>query len=211
MLYSFLVHHFLEHSAERLPDKVALICADQRLTYREINEAANRLASNLVHMGIQHQDRVVIFLDNSAESVIALFAILKVGAIFLIVNPTMKAKKLNYILKDSGAKALITQPSKSRIVAQAAGIIYIMSIFDEAIPVSVELSEPTPGPDPQSALAILIDVIHCIVAYRVRLGRIQAVVSEQSSRLVQPVQPAQRPNPEFPAAVLVDRIHGVVR
>jgi len=114
-----LVHHFLENSAARLPDKVALICENQRLTYREIDYLANQLASALVDMNIRRQDRVVIFLDNSPESVISIFGILKAGGIFLILNPTMKSKKLNYILKDSGARALISQSSKVRVVTQA--------------------------------------------------------------------------------------------
>jgi len=114
-----LVNHFLENSAARFPDKVALICGDQRLTYREINRLADQLAASLVNMGVKRQDRVVIFLDNSAESVISLFGILKAGAIFIMLNPTMKAKKLNYIFKDSGARALITQTSKTRIVNES--------------------------------------------------------------------------------------------
>jgi len=111
-----LVNHFLENSATRLPNKVALICGEQRLTYHQINQSANQLAAALVDMGINLQDRVIIFLDNSAESVISLFGILKTGAIFIMLNPTMKAKKLNYILKDSGASALITQANKSRVI-----------------------------------------------------------------------------------------------
>ena len=97
-----LVNHFLENSAVHLPDKVALICGDQRLTYQEINHSADQLASALRDMGIKRQDRVIIFLDNSAESVISLFGILKAGAIFIMLNPTMKAKKLNYILTEKG-------------------------------------------------------------------------------------------------------------
>ena len=114
-----LVNHFLENSAERLPDKVALIYEDKRLTYREINSSADQLAAALIDMGVKRQDRVIVFLDNSAESVIALFGILKAGAIFIILNPTMKSKKLNYIFRDSGACVLITQTSKARIVTEA--------------------------------------------------------------------------------------------
>jgi len=114
-----LVQHFLENSAQRLPDKVALIYNNQRLTYREVDSLANQLAASLIERGINRQDRVVIFLDNSIESVISLFAILKMGAIFIVLNPTMKSKKLNYILKDSGASALITQKNKSKIVKEA--------------------------------------------------------------------------------------------
>ena len=114
-----LVNNFLENSAERLPDKIALITDEQRLTYREINQSANQLATALVDMGAQRQDRVVIFLDSSVESVISLFGILKAGAIFIMLNPTMKSNKLNYILKDSGASTLITQTTKARIINEA--------------------------------------------------------------------------------------------
>lgn len=114
-----LVNHFLENSAARLPDKVALICGEQRLTYREINCQADQLAAALSGVGLKRRDRVIIFLDNSVESVISLFGTLKAGAIFIILNPTMKSKKLNYILKDSGARILITQTNKIRVVRDA--------------------------------------------------------------------------------------------
>ena len=114
-----LVHHFLENSASRLPEKVALICDDRRLTYCEINRSADQFAASLIDIGIKRQNRIVIFLDNSAESVISLFGILKAGAVFIILNPTMKSKKFKYILDDSGAKVLVTQTSKAQIVTEA--------------------------------------------------------------------------------------------
>jgi amino acid adenylation domain-containing protein len=112
----YLVHQFLEYSAKRLPEKVALICGERHLTYKEINKKADRLAVALRDMGVQRQDRVAIFLDNSAESVIALFGILKAGAIFLMLSATMKAKKLNYILQDSGTRVLISHSNKARVI-----------------------------------------------------------------------------------------------
>lgn len=114
-----LVQKFLENSASRLPDKEALICGDQRFTYRQINKSAVQLADALVKMGVKRQDRILIFLDNSAESVISLFGVLKADAIFVMLNPTMKAKKLNYIIKDSGARAVITHTNKARVINEA--------------------------------------------------------------------------------------------
>ena len=114
-----LVQHFLENSAKSLPDKVALICGDERLTYREIDERANCVAGFLRELGVERQDRVAIFLDNSVESVISLFGILKADAIFLILSPTMKAKKLTYILNDCQVKALITHTNKARVATEA--------------------------------------------------------------------------------------------
>lgn len=114
-----LVNHFLENSAAHLPDKVALICGDQRLTYQQIDSYANQLAASLVNMGVERQDRVAILLDNSVESVISLFGILKANAIFVMLNATMKAQKLSYILNDCQVKVLVTHTSKARIVSEA--------------------------------------------------------------------------------------------
>jgi acyl-CoA synthetase (AMP-forming)/AMP-acid ligase II len=114
-----LVQHFLENSAKRLPDKVALICGEERLSYREIDERANCVAGFLRELGVERQDRVAILLDNSTESVISLWGILKADAIFIMLSPTMKAHKLSYILNDCQVKALITHTNKSRVVREA--------------------------------------------------------------------------------------------
>jgi len=102
------VESFLELSARGLPDKIALICGARRLTYRELDESANRLAHSLLAGGVERGDRVAIYLENSVEAVVSIFAILKAGAVFLMVNPTTKADKLCYILKNCRAKGLIT-------------------------------------------------------------------------------------------------------
>ncbi|MCK5349489.1 MAG: AMP-binding protein, partial [Desulfobacula sp.] len=105
--------------AKRFPDKVALICGDQRLTYQHLNNAADKLAAALVDMDVSRQDRIIIFLDNSIESVISLFGVLKAGCIFIMLNATMKSKKLNYIIKDSGARVIITHINKGRVIEEA--------------------------------------------------------------------------------------------
>ena len=111
-----LVNNFLENSALRFPDKIALICGNEHFSYQQINDSANRFASALINLGVGRQDRVLIFLDNSAESVISLFGILKAGGIFVMPNATMKIKKLNYIIKDTSARILITHKNKARII-----------------------------------------------------------------------------------------------
>lgn len=118
-----LVQHFLEHSAHRLPEKVALICGDERLTYKEIDEKANHLAWLLRSQGIERQNRVGIFLDNSVESVVSLFGILKADAIFLMLSPTLKISKLAYILNDCQVKALITHTNKLSVVSGVFGSV----------------------------------------------------------------------------------------
>ena len=104
-----LVQRFLEESAARFPDKVALICGARRLTYGAIDAAANRLAGALRRAGVCRGDRVAITLSNAPEAVIALFAALKADAAFVMVNPTTKAEKLRYIVTDCRAAALIVE------------------------------------------------------------------------------------------------------
>ena len=102
-----LVNDFLQDSAERFPDKVALICDGQRLTYAQIEEQANRLANGLLRLGVERGDRVAVWLPNSVETVVAIFGILKAGGVFTVVNPTTKPGKLAYILNNCAATGLL--------------------------------------------------------------------------------------------------------
>lgn len=101
-----LVNDFLQDSAERFPDKIALVCDGQRLTYAQIEEQANRLANGLLRLGMGRGDRVAVWLPNSAEAVIAIFAILKAGGVFTVVNPTTKTDRLAYVLNNCAATGL---------------------------------------------------------------------------------------------------------
>ncbi|HWO39878.1 MAG TPA: AMP-binding protein [Candidatus Acidoferrum sp.] len=103
------VEQFLENSAGQYPDKVALISGDERLTYRQIEERANQLAHALIAAGVKRGDRVVTFLPNSMEAVLAVFATLKAGAVFVVLNPTTKDDKLTYILNNCRASAMVTR------------------------------------------------------------------------------------------------------
>ncbi len=106
------VEQFLENSVFRFPDKVALVCGSERLTYAEIDRRANRLAHALQDAGVRRGDRVVVFLPNSVEAALSIFAILKAGAVFVVLNVTTKTDKLIYILNNCRASAIITSATK---------------------------------------------------------------------------------------------------
>src|SRR4029078_10602488 len=110
---------FLRHSAERFPDKTALVASGKRLTYSQLDDLSDELAQGLVDRGIARGDRVVLFLDNSAEAVVSIFAVLKAGAVFSPVNPSTKADKLAYILNTCRARGLITQQKIAAVAADA--------------------------------------------------------------------------------------------
>jgi long-chain acyl-CoA synthetase len=104
-----LVNHFLECSARKYPDKAALVYRDKRLTYAEIDAMANRLAAEFAGCGVERGDRIAVFMDNSIEAIISVFAALKAGAAFIMINHTTKAEKLEFIMNNSRAKVLLCQ------------------------------------------------------------------------------------------------------
>jgi long-chain acyl-CoA synthetase len=110
-----LLHHFFDNTTAKFPDKTALICDDVRYTYQELLLRINGLAALLESRGVVRGDRVALFLDNTVEMVISIYAALKIGAVFMPVNPLTKEDKLSYLLKDSRASALITDVSLSHV------------------------------------------------------------------------------------------------
>jgi amino acid adenylation domain-containing protein len=119
MFDSTLVHEWLTCSAQKVPDKPAIICAERMMTYRQLDSDSDRLADTLLEQGLLPQDRVVIFMDNSIETVVSLYGVLKAGGAFVILNTSLKADKLAYILTNADAVALISHTSKARIVMEA--------------------------------------------------------------------------------------------
>src|SRR5678815_107393 len=110
---------YLRQTARRLPDKTALVAGEERLSYRDLDDRSDRLARALASRGVRRGDRVVVYADNSPETVVAVFATLKAGAVFSVVNPTTKLEKLAYILNNCRAAAVVTQQRLLPVAAQA--------------------------------------------------------------------------------------------
>jgi long-chain acyl-CoA synthetase len=112
----FPLYELLRQSAQKFPDRpLTLTSAEvplagrlkKTLTYREIDQLSDALASGLVEMGLQKGDRVAIIMPNCAQFVISFYAILKAGGVVAATNPTYPPNKLSHQLKDSGAKIAI--------------------------------------------------------------------------------------------------------
>lgn len=115
-----LLHDYLIESAKRLPEKVALVCQKQRLTYKEIDDRSTALAHGLIARGVERGDRVVVFADNTVETVVSFWGVLKANAIVSIVNPLTKTDKLAYLLNDCRASALISDGHIASVFVDAA-------------------------------------------------------------------------------------------
>ena len=76
-----LLHDYLRHSARQLGGKVALVCGKRRITYGEIEARSNAIAHHLVASGVARGDRVIIFADNTVETVVSFWAVLKANAL----------------------------------------------------------------------------------------------------------------------------------
>ena len=101
------VHNFLENSAKNRPDKVAFVQEDQRITYRQINARANRLAACLLEQGVVPGDRIVMLLKNGIEYVVSYYGILKTGAVAVPLNSEIKANTLAGVLGELQPRAVI--------------------------------------------------------------------------------------------------------
>lgn len=181
-----LVQHFLEHSADRLPTKVCLVCDDRRFTYAQIEQQANRLAHALIAYGVRRGDRVMLYLPNCVELVIGIFAALKAGGVFVIINPTTKAGKLAYIVDHCAAAALITdahgaaglldirpQLSTLRVVIATGGAESIGAIDFQAVQARFPDARPP---------AINIDLdLACLIYTSGSTGAPKGVMSDHSN------------------------------
>ncbi|RJX83248.1 amino acid adenylation domain-containing protein, partial [Pseudomonas sp. LS-2] len=103
------VQQLIEEQAARTPDSVALVFAETRLTYAELNARANQWAHRLIELGVGPDGLVGVSLDRSLEMVIALLAVLKAGGAYVPLDPDYPQDRLRYMIEDSGLKLLLTQ------------------------------------------------------------------------------------------------------
>ena len=110
-----LLHDHLFDAAARVPDKLALVCGDHRVTYRELAQRVTALANTLVGLGVERGDRVVVFADNTVETVVSFWGALAANAVVSIVNPLTKTDKLAYLLNDCRARVMISDAHLARV------------------------------------------------------------------------------------------------
>lgn len=106
-----------EHAIDAVPDRVALICGDDQITYAELEEKANRFAHLLIDRGVKKDDKVGLYCRNRIEIVIAMLGIVKAGAILVNVNYRYVEGELRYLFDNSDMVALVHEKQYSERVA----------------------------------------------------------------------------------------------
>jgi 3-oxocholest-4-en-26-oate---CoA ligase len=106
-----------EHAIDAVPDRVALICGDDQMTYAQLEEKANLLAHYLLDRGVKKDDKVGLYCRNRNEIVIAMLGIVKAGAILVNVNYRYVEGELRYLFENSDMVALVHERQYSDRVA----------------------------------------------------------------------------------------------
>lgn len=110
------LHQLIENSARLQGGRAALFYKQTRLDYTQLWQAVVNTANGFCHCGIGVQERIAVYLPKQFETVISFFAAAKAGAVFVPVNPGLKAEQVEHILRDCNARIFVTSASRLRVL-----------------------------------------------------------------------------------------------
>jgi len=130
------IHELFEEQVQKTPDEIALIFGKAQLTYGQLNSRANQLAHLLKARGVGPEVSVGVCMERSIEMIVGLLAILKAGGAYVGLEPTHPTERISFMLRDSGARLLLTEQRLGKTFASWGGeCIYLDSEWPE-IPVA---------------------------------------------------------------------------
>ncbi|AOY79166.2 amino acid adenylation domain-containing protein [Moorena producens JHB] len=137
------IHHLFYEQVKKTPEAVAVVFENQQLTYRQLNNRANKLAHYLQKLGVKPDAMVGLFLNRSLEMIVGLLGILKAGGAYVPIDPTYPTERIAYMLEDSGVSVLLTQSNLQPILPEYQGLVIgldsdgdVMATESEENPVS---------------------------------------------------------------------------
>ena len=129
----------------RTPEAVALTFAGRCMTYRELEEAANRVAHLLAGQGVGPGERVAVLFFRSAEAIVAILAVLKTGAAYLPIDPALPAARIGFLLADAAPIAAITT---TELADRLDGHdLVVIDVNDPAVDSQPSIAPPGPAPE----------------------------------------------------------------
>ena len=115
---AFHIADLFEHSADLVPERIALVQGDRQRTYSELDRRANQLAHHLIAGGIAPGNKVAVYSRNTIEAIEAMLAIYKARAVMVNINYRYVSSELRHLLSDSGAKVVIAERRYSDVIAE---------------------------------------------------------------------------------------------
>ena len=128
-------HECIGHFAQKQPDHEALVAIDAKYTYREMDEATDRIALGLRSRGVRERDRVALLLPRTSRLILSLFGVLKSGAAYIPCDPEYPADRVKLILEDSEARYIITTADRMDSVpaGKAIDVEELLRVEDEKL------------------------------------------------------------------------------
>ena len=167
------VHTRVERQARRTPEALALVCGDRRLSYRELNAQANRLAHHLRSQGVAPEVLVGMYLERSLPMVVAMLAVLKAGGALLPLDPELPPDRLAFMLRDTMAPVVLTQSSlASRIPQPGPAQVRTMLCLD------TQWHEVADGPEDNPPVLTLPTHLACVIYTSGSTGQPKGVMLE---------------------------------
>ncbi len=138
----------LAGSAHAHGERPAVVEAHRTVTYRDLEAHANRVAHLLVGLGVARGDRVGLYLDKSAQAIIAVFGVLQAGAAYVPLDPNAPVKRTAQIIGDCGIRCLLTGPEKrgdwATLVRAAPSVRSMVVLADTDTDADTDLAAPEP-------------------------------------------------------------------
>lgn len=136
------VHIGVAATAKAHPDLTALVCRGRELSYGELDWRADRLARYLRARGVAHEQIVVIAMDRDLDTLVAMLGVLKAGAAFTMLDPSHPAKRLDYMLRDTGTPLVITRSRHAAHVPEFGGWSTVLLDTEWPVIESMAADEP---------------------------------------------------------------------
>jgi acyl-CoA ligase (AMP-forming) (exosortase A-associated) len=139
----FLIHHMLRSSAERAPEKEALVCGSDRLSYRDAWPRVCGLAAGLRNLGMERGDRVGVYMEPSVAQALSILGVSRAGGVFVPVNEVLFPEQVAHIANDCRMRGIVT--SKGRLervretLSSTSTVEFVVVVTEDALP---ELSVP---------------------------------------------------------------------
>lgn len=146
------IHHLIEQQAKVVAAQPALVFDNESLSYQDLENRAEQLAVALRNKGINPHDRVALYLNRTPELIISMFAVLKVGAAYVPIDPYYPEERISFMLLDSDAKYILYNRS---IDMKLPGSIHGIDVRDESLYTDSSLLLPLPAFDSRQLAYII--------------------------------------------------------
>lgn len=139
------LHELFEAQVAATPDRIAVVCGNDALTYRELDERASRLAGHMCALGIGPDVLTAICLDRSVEMVVAVIGVLKSGGAYVPIDPAYPVDRIAFMLEDAGVRAIVSRRSLAKAISLPTTPVVLIDELTPVVDPPPPCHPPTPG------------------------------------------------------------------